>query len=206
MLRGWEETPMLRMRHLLTAAVLSAAAVMLAACSSSSFNNPFSSNPFSSSTPEAPSTPLPPPSLRAEDIVGRWGLASYHRDQDRNRTEAAARGQCSQPYGIERSASGGVMMLGHDNPARQDMAIKGSYENKTYIGPGPTPASGDDREVVSFDGRVLILKWVDPEIAGRYGIMVLVRCGAEGTTPARTARAKRPIVPSPSAAEAPPPQ
>ena len=187
---------MLRMRHLLTAAVLSAAAVMLAACSSSSFNNPFSSNPFSSSTPEAPSTPLPPPSLRAEDIVGRWGLASYHRDQDRARTEAAARGLCNQPFGIERSASGGVMMLGHDNPARQDMAIKGSYDNKTYIGPGPTPAAADDREVVSFDGRVLILKWVDPEIAGRYGNMVLVRCGAEGT--ARTAaRTKRPAAPPP---------
>ena len=97
------------------------------------------------------------------------------------------------------------MMLGHDNPAVQDMAIKGSYENKTYIGPGPTPAAGDDREVVSFDGRVLILKWVDPEIAGRYGNMVLVRCGAEGTTPARTARAKRPVVPSPAAADSPPP-
>jgi hypothetical protein len=194
---------MLRTRHLLTAAVLAAAAVMLAACSST--NNPFSSNPFSSSAPEAPSTPLPPPSLRADDIVGRWGLASYHRDQDRARTEAAARGQCNQPYGIERSASGGVMMLGHDNPARQDMAIKGSYENKTYIGPGPTPAGADDREVVSFDGRVLLLKWVDPEVAGRYGISVLVRCGAEGTTPARTARAKRPAVPAPSAAEPPPP-
>jgi hypothetical protein len=199
MLRGWEEAPMLRMRHLLTAAALAAAAVMLAACTSA--NNPFST----SSAPQAPSTPLPPPSLRADDIVGRWGLVSYHREQDRARTEVAAKGACSQAYLINRSASGGVMMLGHDNPAMQDMAIKGSYENKTYIGPGPTPASGDDREVVSFDGRVLILKWVDPEIAGRYGNMLLVRCGAEGTTPARTARAKRPAIPSP-AAEPPLPQ
>jgi hypothetical protein len=202
MLRGWEETPMLRTRHLLTAAVLAAAAAMLAACTSA--NNPFSS--FSSNTPEAPSTPLPPPSLRADDIVGRWGFSSYHRDQDRARTEVAARGQCSQPYGIDRSPSGGVMMLGHDNPAKQDMAIKGSYDNKTYIGPGPTPAAAEDREVVSFDGRVLVLKWVDPEVAGRYGISVLVRCGAEGTAPARTARAKRPAVPAPDAAEPPPPR
>jgi hypothetical protein len=35
----------------------------------------------------------------------------------------------------------------------------------------------DDREILSFDGRVLVLKWVDPEVAGRYGTMVLVRCG-----------------------------
>jgi hypothetical protein len=34
--------------------------------------------------------------------------------------------------------------------------------------------------VVAFDGRVLILKWVDPEVAGRYGTMLLVRCGAPG--------------------------
>jgi hypothetical protein len=107
---------------------------------------------------------------------------------------------------ISRSAGGGVMMLGHDNPAVQDMNLKGSVEGKNYIGPGPDPGGADDREVVSFDGRVLILKWVDPEIAGRYGNMVLVRCGAEGTTPARTARAKRPVVPSPAAADAPPPQ
>jgi hypothetical protein len=205
MLRGWQETPMLRTRYLLTAAVLVTTTVMLAACSST--NNPFGSNPFASSAPQAPTTPLPPPSLRADEIVGRWGLASYHRDQDRVRTEAAARGQCNQAYVITASPSGGVMMLGHDNPAMQDMAIKGSYENKTYIGPGPTPASGDDREVVSFDGKVLILKWVDPEVAGRYGNMVLVRCGAEGTAPARTARARRPTTPPPAAeAEPPPPQ
>jgi hypothetical protein len=28
---------------------------------------------------------------------------------------------------------------------------------------------------------MLILRWVDPEVAGRYGTAVLVRCGAEGT-------------------------
>ena len=195
---------MLRMRQLVTAALVGTAAVMLASCSST--NNTFSSlNPFASSTPDAPpATPLPPPSLRANEITGRWGLASYHRDADRPRTEAAARGQCNQPYIIERSASGGVLMLGHDNPAKVDMAIKGSYENKTYIGPGPTPKGNEDREVVSFDRNVLVLKWVDPEIAGRYGIMVLVRCG-EGAPPpaARTARAKRPGA---APAADPPPQ
>src|SRR5215470_1830793 len=101
-----------------------------------------------------PAAPLVPPSIRAEEIVGRWGLASYHRDQDRPRTEAAARSQCTQPYAIEASPSGGVMMLGHDSPKVQDMTLKGSVEGKTYIGPGGDPAGADDREVVSFDGRV----------------------------------------------------
>ncbi|HEU5273970.1 MAG TPA: hypothetical protein VFU97_09925 [Xanthobacteraceae bacterium] len=127
----------------------------------------------------APAGPLPRPSLAAEDIVGRWGIASFHKPEDQARTEAAARSQCSQPYIINRS-SDGVAMLGHDNPQVQDMIIKASAEGRTYIGPGPEPAGMDDREVVQFDGRVLVLKWVDPEVAGRYGIMVLVRCGAPG--------------------------
>ena len=184
-------------RPVLSVVLLPAGALVLAGCSSTNFGSSFGSfnNPFSSSAPApmaAPSAPVIPPSVRPEDIVGRWGLASYHREQDRARTEVAARGQCTQPYLIERSPSGGVLMLGHDNPAKQDMTLKGSVEGKTYVGPGPDPAGGDDREVVSFDGRVLILKWIHPEVAGRYGTMVLVRCGAEGTRPARTARAKKP--------------
>ncbi len=136
---------MLRMRHLITASLVGTAAVMLASCSST--NSTFSSlNPFGSSTADAPpATPLPPPSLRADEITGRWGYSAYHRDADRGRTEAAARAGCNQPYIIERSASGGVLMLGHDNPATVDMTIKASYDNKTYIGPGPTPKGNDDR-------------------------------------------------------------
>jgi hypothetical protein len=188
-----EETMVRLRRYWLAALLLPAATAMLAGCSS--LGNPFAgvSNPFSSPPPPPPPAPAAlPPSLRPEDIVGRWGFSSYHRDQDRARTEVAAKGQCTQPYVINRSASGGVMMLGHDNPAVQDMTLKGSVEGKTYIGPGPDPAGADDREVVSFDGRVLILRWVDPEIAGRYGTMVLVRCAPEGTPSPRTARARKP--------------
>jgi hypothetical protein len=137
--------------------------------------------------PPAPAGPAPPPSLAAEQIVGRWGIASFHKPEDRVRTEAAARSQCTQPYIINRSSTG-VAMLGHDSPQVQDMVIKASLEGRTYIGPGPEAGGADDREVVSFDGRVLILKWVDPEVAGRYGTMVLVRCGAPGTPSASKKR------------------
>ena len=34
--------------------------------------------------------------------------------------------------------------------------------------------------MVSFDGRVLILRWMDSEVQGRYGTMVYVRCAPEG--------------------------
>jgi hypothetical protein len=199
-MRTEETIPMVRVpRNSLFLVAIPAGLLLLGGCASfnlNSFSNPFSSSPSAPPPPSAPAGPVIPPSLRAEDIVGRWGLASYHREQDRARTAEAARGQCSQAYVINRSPSGGVMMLGHDNPAVQDMNIKGSVEGKTYIGPGPDPAGADDRELVSFDGRILILKWVDPEIAGRYGNMVLVRCGPEGA--ARTARAKKPPSPPPA--------
>jgi hypothetical protein len=184
---------MVRLRRSgLVAFLMPAALLTLAGCTSMGITNPFDSGP-PPPPPAPPAAPFIPPNLRADEIVGRWGLASYHREQDRARTEVAARGQCTQAYLIARSPSGGVMMLGHDNPAVQDMTIKGSPEGKTYIGPGPT-AGADDREVVAFDGRVLILRWVDPEVAGRYGNMVLVRCAPEG---ARTARVKRPPPPPP---------
>ena len=173
-------------RPLLPAVVLLAGLPMLGGCTTSSWSL---SNPFSTaSASPPPPPPVQPPSVHAEEIVGNWGLAAYHRDQDRARTQAAARGQCGKPYVIEASANGGVMMLGHDNPQIQEMTLKGSAEGKTYVGPGDQPAGPDDREVVSFDGKTLILKWVDPEVAGRYGNMVLVRCEPAKT---RTASAKK---------------
>jgi hypothetical protein len=163
---------------IVSAAPVLALALLLGGCAGSM--------PSLSGGSPAPSGPLPPPSLAPEDIVGRWGLGAYHRPEDRARTEAAARGQCKQPYVINRSSSG-VSMLGYDNPQVQEMMIKGSYEGKTYIGPGPEPRGPGDREVVSFDGRVLVLNWVEPEVASRYGTMVLVRCGAEGTAKSKRA-------------------
>ena len=144
----------------------------------------FNLSPFSSSPPPAAPVIAIPPSLRPDDIVGRWGLAAYHRDQDRARTVGAARDQCTQAYRIDRSPGGNIFMLGHDNPQPQEMIVKGSIEGKTYIGPGPYPGI-EDRAVVSFDGKVLILKWVNPEVAGRYGIMVLARCGPQRQSPER---------------------
>ena len=54
--------------------------------------------------------PTLPPAFPPQDIVGRWGLAAYHKDEDRARTEAAAANQCKQPYVITLGPTGGVMM------------------------------------------------------------------------------------------------
>jgi hypothetical protein len=135
-----------------------------------------------SPAPEPPPVQqLPPPeipaSIRAQEIVGRWGYAAYHREQDRQRTEAAARGQCSHPYLIGQGPTGGVMMYLADQSQLMELRLKGSTNGKNYIGPaGPTPGP-QDREIVSFDGRVMLLRFVDPEVGGRYGTGVYTRCG-----------------------------
>ena len=51
-----------------------------------------------------------PGTIRSDEIVGRWGLASFHKPEDQKRTEAAARNQCKQPYVINSGPSGGVIM------------------------------------------------------------------------------------------------
>jgi len=168
-----------------------AAGLALAACQSTG------GDWFNTAPPPAPA-PAPRPSIAPGDIVGRWGIASYHREQDRPRTEAAARNQCRQPYLISMGSAGGVMMLNHDSPEVLEHQIKASADGKTYIGPGAEPGAQDDREVVSFDGQVLVLRWVDPEVAGRYGTMVLVRCPPEGAPPPRTAARPRKPPPPPA--------
>ena len=120
--------------------------------------------------------PEMPATVRADQIVGRWGVASYQDPKNRTRVEAAAKAQCKLPYVIKAGASGGVVMHLADEAAPQDLRLKGSPGGKNYIGP-PGPAGGEkDREVVSVDSRLLITRFVDPDAAKRYGYMVYVRC------------------------------
>jgi hypothetical protein len=154
--------------------VVSALTIFLGGCGSMSLPS------FSSSSPSAPPEPAVAPdmpaTIRADEIVGRWGLASYQNPADRARTEAAAKAQCKQPYVIGAGSSGGVIMHLADQATPQELRLKGSPSGKNYIGPpGPTPGE-QDREIVSFDGRVLITRFVDKDAATRYGNMVYVRC------------------------------
>ena len=149
---------------------------------------------LSSEPPPAaqPSGQLLPASIPAADLVGRWGLAAYHKDEDRPRTEAAARGQCRQPYTIGRGSGGGIIMHLPDQAQPTELSLKGGGDGKNYIGPPNEPAPGQrDREIVSFDGRVLITRFVDPEVSGRYGTSVYVRCGAETVAGSKKGAAKK---------------
>jgi len=186
-----------------TVLVLALVTLGLAACST---GGPQMPSIFGTSQEERPpqpeAVPTLPPRFPPQDIVGRWGLAAYHKDEDRPRIEAAAAQQCKQPYVITLGPTGGVMMHLADQATPTELRLKGAPGGKTFIGPPEDPpGSAQDREVLAFDGRLLILRWMDPEVQGRYGTMVYVRCGAEGAK--RPAKPKAKPKPKPAAAPKP---
>jgi hypothetical protein len=68
------------------------------------------------------------------------------------------------------------MMHLADQTQPTELRTKGSPDGRRYLGPEGPARDAADREIVSFDGRVLVLRWIDPEIAGRYGVAAYVRC------------------------------
>jgi hypothetical protein len=153
--------------------IASALTLFLGACSSFSLPSFSSSSPSTAPEPGAPEMPA---TIRPDEIVGRWGLASYQNPSDRARTEAAAKGQCKQPYVIGAGSSGGVIMHLADQATPQELRLKGSPSGKNFIGPSGPAGGEQDREIVSFDGRVLVTRFMDKDAATRYGNMVYVRC------------------------------
>jgi len=151
--------------------VVAALSIFLGACSSFSLSSP---TPTVESQPGV--EPALPSTIRADELVGKWGLASYQNPNDRARTEAQAKAQCKQPYVIGAGTSGGVVMHLADQATPQELQLKGSRSGKNYIGPDGPPGAEQDREVISFDGRVLVTRFVDKDAATRYGNMVYVRC------------------------------
>jgi hypothetical protein len=164
----------LSVRTVANLGIASVLTIFLGGCGSFSLPSLSSSTP--TAAPEPGVAPEMPATIRADEIVGRWGLASYQNPADRPRTEKAAQAQCKQPYVIGAGTSGGVVMHLADQATPQELRLKGSPGGKNYIGP-PGPAGGEqDREIVSFDGRVLVTRFTDKDAATRYGNMVYVRC------------------------------
>ncbi len=142
---------------------------------------------FSGGSSDTPPPPPPasggaalPSKYAAEEFVGRWGYTSYQNEADRARTINAARGQCKTPYVIAKGPTGGVMMHLADDKQPSEQRLKGSPDGKNYIGPDGDAGVAQDQEIVTFDGRVLVTRYVDPDAGKRYGNMVRVKCPAAG--------------------------
>lgn len=171
-----------------TIVVVSALALAGCAGTSSWFGSSQQTEPMAqpAQVPEMPAT------IRSSEIVGRWGYAAFHRQEDRPRTETAARGQCRQAVVINQGPTGGVMMYLADSSELQELRLKGGPNNRNFIGPAGEPAGGpQDREIISFDGRVMLLKFSNPEIDGRYGTGIYVRCAPSAGSVAQSKKKKK---------------
>ena len=162
-------------RGIANLSVISALAMLLGACGSMSLGN-FGSSQTAVAPTEPGVEPEMPATIKGQELVGKWGLASFQNPNDRARTEKQALAQCKQPYVIGAGHAGGVVMHLADQATPQELRIKGSQSGKNYIGPAGPPGGEQDREIVSFDGRVMITRFVDKDAATRYGNMVYVRC------------------------------
>ena len=74
-------------------------------------------------------------------------------------------------------AVGGAMMHLADEKERTELVLK-SAGGKTYLGPAGEAPLAEDREVVSIEPKLMIMRYADPDVAARYGTSIYVRCGA----------------------------
>ncbi len=125
--------------------------------------------------------PPPPevaaPSVSPDQLVGKFGLAAYHRDSDRARTVKEALAQCNKPYVINKGPNGGLMMYLADQAQLSELVLKAGPDGRTYLGPPGVAGTADDRIVENVDPNSFTTIWVDPDNAARYGTMVYERCG-----------------------------
>lgn len=160
---------MIRIRTSVRAIAIVGAACALAACAS----DPPAPAPVAASGSAASAT--------TQALVGRWGVAAYHRDSDRERTQKEARAQCGNAYVIKAGPTGGVMMHLADEKEPFELKVR-TQNGRAILGPDGAPDSYNDRELIAFEANSFITRWLDDEIAKRYGVTVYARCGA---TPAR---------------------
>lgn len=162
----------LRRESLALAGLISAA---LAGCGTT-----IDSGPTPAAAPGGPAAGLGlterPTAMRREQLVGRWGVASYRDEKDRRRVEAQARAQCRLPYNIALGPTDGVMMHLADDSKLYELRLKGASDGKTYLGPEAPPGDWQDREIVSLSEREIVMRFVDPEVNTRYGTFIYVRC------------------------------
>jgi hypothetical protein len=133
---------------------------------------------LTSSEAPSPAAVEAPAAFARERLIGRWGIASFHTDKDRPRTEREAKTQCSLPYTISKGPTNGVMMHVADDPKLYELRLKGDAAGRTYLGFEAPPGDPQDREILSATDRLMTMRFVDPDANRRYGTFVYVRCGA----------------------------
>ena len=73
------------------------------------------------------------PTIAADQLVGRWGLASYRTEEEFARTQAEARAACNNPYDITKGEGGGVVMHLADQSQPTELALSVGHDRMLVI-------------------------------------------------------------------------
>ncbi len=125
---------------------------------------------------QAASAIVAPGHIGPEKLIGSWGIASFHNEKDRKRTEAQAKAGCSQPYVIAKGKEDGVMMHVADDPKLYELRLKAGSGGRAFLGFEAPPGDLQDREILSATDSMLVMRFVDPDAHRRYGTFIYVRC------------------------------
>lgn len=117
-----------------------------------------------------------PSQIGTDKLIGSWGIASFHNEKDRKRTEAQAKASCSQPYVIRKGPDDGVMMHVADDAKLYELRLKGGAGGRTFLGFEAPPGDLQDREILSATNAMLVMRFVDPDAHRRYGTFIYIRC------------------------------
>jgi hypothetical protein len=117
-----------------------------------------------------------PANIGLDKLVGSWGVASFHTEKDRKRTEAQAKAGCNQPYVIKKGPDDGVMMHVADDAKLYELRLKGGAGGRTFLGFEAPAGDPQDREILSATDSMLVMRFVDPDAHRRYGTFIYVRC------------------------------
>ena len=128
--------------------------------------------------PKAVVTPVvtPAPQMDIAALPGDYGLASYHKAEDRERTIEQAKIACGNPYTIGAGSNGGVLMHAIGQNQQTEIFLKVGQDGQSYLGPKGPAGIPQDRLVVSDEDGVLILEWLDKSARSVYGTMIYVPC------------------------------
>lgn len=130
-----------------------------------------------SSTANVAASAPAPAGISRDALIGRWGIASFHTEKDRKRTEAQAKAQCGQPYTVAKGPHDGVMMHVADDPKLYELRLKAGPGGKSYLGFEAPAGDPQDRELLSVAPNSLVMRFVDPDAHRRYGTFIFARCG-----------------------------
>ncbi|MET3891740.1 hypothetical protein ABIE41_002816 [Bosea sp. OAE506] len=131
--------------------------------------------------PRAPQTQVvasvaAPSTISVNTVIGRWGIASFHNEKDRKRTEGQAHAACNQPYVISKGPGDGVMMHVADDAKLYELRLKAGPGGRNFLGFEAPPGDLQDREILSATDSMLVMRFVDPDAHRRYGTFIYVRC------------------------------